>query len=600
MFCVAGSRDAKEEIRQRVGILDVVSEYVAVKRSGKSYKGLCPFHAEKTPSFTVSEEFQTWHCFGCGEHGDVFSFLMKIENLTFAEALERLAKRAGVELERFRDRQTSRRELLGKLNALAAAYYTGLLKRTPIAIEYLHNRGLAAQTIEQFRLGYAAPAWDGLARYLTGKGVDLNAAEQAGLVIRGERGLYDRFRHRIIFPILDIQERVVGFGGRALGDEQPKYLNSPETPLFSKTRSLYGLNLARKAISEKGFALIVEGYMDVITAHQAGFTNCVATLGTALTLEHIKVLSRYTQRIALAYDADSAGMAAALRGAALFDEAECDARIVRLPGGDDPDSLLCKGRVSEFAAAVAEALPIVDYKLAVLRERHDLTDPAGRAALLKEAARVLAEVTSFVERERYIKELIGYHPNWDIGPTRAQNQIRADVEAQIRRRQSAAARKRSPEAAPRPAAALERAEKSVLRAFIRKEEGAEGVLNTLTPEDFSSEISRAAAKAVFEMFEQKGGIYLPDLLEIADEDVGAFLSRLAMSEEGPPINEKALQDCVALIKNSGSKKLRTSDVLAPYIKQGIIDAGDRPHEQTVEELKAFLKKSGKLPEADEQ
>ena len=171
MFCVAGSRDTKEEIRQRVGILDVVSEYVAVKRSGKSYKGLCPFHAEKTPSFTVSEEFQTWHCFGCGEHGDVFSFLMKIENLTFAEALERLAKRAGVELEHFRDRQTSRRELLGKLNALAAAYYTGLLKRTPIAIEYLHNRGLAAQTIEQFRLGYAAPAWDGLVRYLTGKGV---------------------------------------------------------------------------------------------------------------------------------------------------------------------------------------------------------------------------------------------------------------------------------------------------------------------------------------------------------------------------------------------------------------------------------------------
>ncbi|HUV03667.1 MAG TPA: DNA primase [Armatimonadota bacterium] len=593
---MAGSRDAKEEIRQRVGIIDVVSEYVAVKRSGKSYKGLCPFHAEKTPSFTVSEEFQTWHCFGCGEHGDVFSFLMKVENLTFAEALERLAKRAGVELERFRDRQTSRRELLGRLNGLAAAYYTGLLKRTPTAIEYLHNRGLADQTIEQFRLGYAAPAWDGLVRYLTRKGADLKGAEQAGLVISGERGLYDRFRHRIIFPILDIQERVIGFGGRALGDEQLKYLNSPETALFSKTRSLYGLNLARKAISEKGYALIVEGYMDAITAHQAGFVNCVATLGTALTLQHINVLSRYTQKIALAYDADSAGMTAALRGAALFDEAGCDVRIVRLPGGDDPDSLLRKGRVSEFAAAVAEALAIVDYKLAILRERHDLTDPAGRAAMLKEAARVLAEVPSFIERERCIKELIGYHPNWDVGPTRAQNQIRADVEALIRRGQTGAARKRGPESAPKPAAALEGAEKSVLRVLICQEEGAETVLNTLTPEDFSSEMSRAAAKALFEMFEQKKGIYLPGLLEVVGEDVGAFLSQLAMSDEGPPTNEKALEDCTALIRNSRLKRLRTSEVLGPYMKQGIIDASDGPHEQTMEELKEFLEKSGKLPE----
>lgn len=597
---MAGSRDAKEEIRQRVGILDVVSEYVTLKRSGKSYKGLCPFHAEKTPSFTVSDEFQTWHCFGCGEHGDVFSFLMKIENLTFAEALERLAKRAGVELERFQDRQTSRKELLGKLNALAAAYYAGLLKRTPIAIEYLHNRGLADQTIEQFHLGYAALAWDGLVQHLTRKGADLKVAEQAGLIVRGDRGLYDRFRHRIVFPIFDIQERVIGFGGRALGDDQPKYLNSPETPLFSKTHSLYGLNLARKAISEKGFALIVEGYMDMITAHQAGFTNCVATLGTALTLEHIKVLSRYTQKIALAYDADSAGMAAALRGAAMFDEAGCDVRIVRLPGGDDPDSLIREGRVSEFAAAVAEALPIVDHRLAVLREKHDLTHPAGRAAMLKEAARVLADVPTFVERERCIKELIRYHPNWDVGPTQAQNQIRADVEALVRRRQGGAGRKRGSEAAPKPATALERAERSVLRALIRKEEGAEGVLNTLAPEDFSSEITSAAAKAVFEMFGQKRGIYLPDLLELVSEDVGAFLSQLAMSDEGPPINEKTLQDCAALIRNSGLKKMRTSDILAPYIKQGIIDASGAPREQTLEELKTFLQKSGKLPEDDEQ
>lgn len=600
---MADSRDAIEEIRLRVNVLDVISEYVTLKRAGKSCKGLCPFHSEKTPSFTVREEFQTWHCFGCGEHGDVFTFLMKIENLTFAEALERLAKRAGVELERFQNQQTSQRERLGKINAIAAAYYSGLLKQTPAAIEYLRSRGLADQTIEQFKLGYAAPAWDGLVRHLTQKNISLSEAAQAGLIVQREHseGYYDRFRNRIIFPILDIQERVIAFGGRAIVDDQPKYLNSPETPLFSKTRSLYGLNLARKAIADGERALVVEGYMDVITVHQAGFANCVATLGTALTLDHIDVLSRYTNRVVLIYDADSAGMTAALRGAAMFGDTECDVRIARLPGGDDPDSLLRNGRVSDFDSAITGSLPIVDYKLAVLQEQHDISNPAERAAMLKEAIRILAEVPTNAERERHIKGLTRWHPNYETGTTRAEDHIRADIERLIHRRSSAGGNKPDVVNAPlSPKTALEKAEIAVLRALINGEEGLEIVIESITPEDFTGETSRAAAQEVFGMFKEKQGIYLPDLLKTADENASRFLSELAMRDECPPASGRALHDCINLIRNSKHKKLRTSDILAPYIKQGVIDASDAPRKETIGELEAFLKKSGKLPGDDGQ
>lgn len=598
MFCVADFRDAREEIRQRLGILDVVSEYVTLKRAGKGYKGLCPFHSEKTPSFTVSDEFQTWHCFGCGEHGDIFSFLMKIENLTFAEALERLAKRAGVSLDRSHDRQFSRRELLGRVNSLAAAYYSELLRRTPAAMEYLRGRGLADQTIQQFRLGYAAPAWDGLVNWLARQKVDLAVAAQAGLVVRNDRGgYYDRFRQRIIFPILDIQERVIGFGGRALGDGQPKYLNSPETPLFSKTRSLYGLNLARKAISESGLALVVEGYMDVITAHQAGFANCIATLGTALTIEHIGVLSRYTSTVVLAYDSDSAGMKAALRGAAMFAEAECDVRIARLPAGDDPDSLIRSGRVSEFDAAVREALPIVDYRLQLLRDQCDVSSSAGQAAFLKAAAKVIADVPTFAERERYIRQLIGYHPNWSIGLTAAQDQIRADVEKQVQRRQGNTIR-RTAVGSPSGRLAVQKAESAVLRILLKGDEGAEEILASLRPDDFSDDTRREAASAVFEMIREKQGIYLPELLDRVEPNVGRLLSELAMQEEAEPVTQAVLQDYLQLIKNSRVKRSRTSDVLRPYMKGGIIDPRDWYNGQSAEEYREFLRKSGKLPEDD--
>jgi len=598
---VVGSRDAVEEIRNRINILDIISEYVALKRAGKSFKGLCPFHTEKTPSFNVSEEFQSWHCFGCGEHGDVFSFLMKIENLTFAEVLERLARKTGVELKHSNDRQTSRRELLSRINSLAAAYYAALLKHTPVAMEYLRGRGLADQTIEEFRLGYAAPAWDGLGRFLASKKVNPADAAQAGLLIKGERGYYDRFRNRIVYPILDIQERVIGFGGRAISsDDQPKYLNSPETPLFSKTKALYGLNLARKKIAGDDTAIVVEGYMDVIAAHQAGFSNCVATLGTALTTEHTNILSRYTRKIVLVYDADSAGMKAALRGAAMFMDAEFDVRIARLPKGDDPDSILRRGATAEFASAVSDALPIVDYRLGLLADLHDVSTPAGRAGMLKDAVRILAEIPSTLERERYIRSVaVGrYHPNWETGRI-AEQDIRREIERLLSRNAAPGRPSPSPNATAGSAksadSALGNAEKSVLRALIHGSEWTGMLMQSVTSQDFASDAGRQAAAAVLGMIEKQGSVNVPELLEIVDAEAGKIITELAVRDAGPPLTEEWLRGCAASMKKARLKRLRTHDIFQPHIKQGMIEPGD---EQTMERFRAFLKESGKISDGN--
>lgn len=598
---MADSRDSIEEIRSRLNILEIVSEYVTIKRGGKSYKGLCPFHAEKTPSFNVSEEFQTWHCFGCGEHGDIFAFIMKVENLTFAEALERLAKRAGVDIERNQSRGISRREQFVRMNNLAATFYSELLKRTSVALEYVRGRGLADSTIQQFRIGYSPPGWDGLLQYLTKEGVNPADAAEAGLLRRNDRGgYYDWFRHRIIFPIVDIQDRVIGFGGRTFTDDQPKYLNSPDTPVFSKTRSLYGLNLARKRMSEVDRAVVMEGYMDVITAHQAGFTECVATLGTALTEDQIKILSRYTKNVRLAYDADSAGMKAAMRGASMFVEAECDVRIVRLPAGDDPDSIIRAGKTAEFDGALTKALPVTDYRIALIVQKHNLSSSAGRAAMLMETSKVLAEVGTNAERERFIKILARYHPNFETGTTRAEDHIRRDIEGMIRHDHPRSTLRPRASSGAKPLTAREKAENTVLQWLICGNND-EMVLESLTPEDFSGDARRGAARILFEILREKRGIYLPELLDKAEPDSGRLLSGLAVREDREPVGEEYLKGCISFIQRSKIRRLRTSDVLSAYKNQdGTIDPGTWQQGQNAAEYEKFLTESGKRPDAQGQ
>ena len=340
------SDDIIEEVRMKNDIVDVVSQYVKLNKRGSTYFGLCPFHNEKTASFSVSPSKQMYYCFGCGAGGNVFTFLMEYENLTFVEALERLAEQAGMELpekgnsENDRKRRDLRDSIL-EVNKLAANYYFACLKseQGKIGYEYLTKRELKPETIVRFGLGFAGKGGSPLYQYVKSKGYPDSVLKETGLFTYDEkRGVYDKFWNRVIFPIMDVNNRVIGFGGRVMGDGKPKYLNSPETKIFDKSRNLYGLNVART--TRKNYLILCEGYMDVIAMHQAGFTNAVASLGTALTSGHASLVKRYTKEVLLLYDSDGAGIRAALRAIPILREAGVTSRVVSLKPWKDPDEFI--------------------------------------------------------------------------------------------------------------------------------------------------------------------------------------------------------------------------------------------------------------------
>lgn len=424
-----------QEVKERLDLVDVVSGYVALKKAGQNYKALCPFHTEKTPSFVVFPETQTWHCFGaCGTGGDVFTFIERIEGVDFGEALRMLAERAGVELAPRSPEQAERTEALDRLreiNAAAARYFHHLLVHTNVgaaARAYLENRGIGPQAWETFELGYARDDWEALLRYLTGRGYALEDVAAAGLIVqrRDGSGYYDRFRGRLMFPIRDVRGHVIGFGARALkpGDE-PKYLNSPQTPIFDKSHVLYGLDRAHKVIRRQGHAVIVEGYTDVITAHTHGFENVVASLGTALTETQLRLLKRYTRRFVLALDADTAGTEAMLRGLRVAQEAletqavpvptasgyvryearlDAEIRILVLPPGLDPDELI-RQDADAWLRGVEAALPVVEYVFDALTADLDLSDPKAKSMATRRLLPVIAEIGDPVEQAHYLQKL---------------------------------------------------------------------------------------------------------------------------------------------------------------------------------------------------
>ncbi|MHB1041609.1 MAG: DNA primase [Eubacteriales bacterium] len=360
-----------ESIRLKNDIVEVITSYVQLKKKGKNHVGLCPFHHEKTPSFTVTPDKQIFHCFGCNTGGNVFTFLMLKENLAFPEAVALLARRAGVRLpvdDTPADAERRRRgDRARAINKEAKDYYRRILLKGNVALEarqYLGGRGLSAETQEAFQLGYAPAEWRGLHNFLVQRGYRVEEAVEAGLVVKaGEQKYYDRFRSRVIIPIFDAAGRVVGFGGRVLDDTLPKYLNTPETPWFSKGKILYGLNQARTAIKEKNNVVVMEGYMDVIAAYQHGVNNAVASLGTSLTREQGKLILNYTRDVLIAFDADEAGVAASLRGMDILSELGCQVRIITIPDGKDPDEFIQKNGTDAWERLVANALPLVEYKI---------------------------------------------------------------------------------------------------------------------------------------------------------------------------------------------------------------------------------------------
>ena len=409
---MSSSSGSVAEIKSKLTVLEVVGETVALKRAGATYKGLCPFHGEKTPSFVVTPDRETWHCFGCGEHGDIFTFLMRRDGLDFREALVRLAERAGVELTDRSAREDRQRSRLREALEAAFAWYREVLlqaHQAERARAYLAERGLSDETLDRFGIGYAPNTWEALSKRLHARGFTDTELIGAGLASSSNRGgVYDRFRGRIIIPIRDASGRPVGIGGRIMpGAEGPKYLNSPATPLFDKSRTLYAIDLAKAAIRREKLAVIVEGYTDVMAAHQAGFTNVVASLGTALTAGQVELATRYADGIALAYDVDVAGEAATQRG--LLEELGQAAElsriaVIRIPAGKDPDELI-RTDPDAWRDAVASARPVMEYFIDLAVGSGDRNSVAGRTAIIDRVRPAFRFVRHPAERAMYIQKL---------------------------------------------------------------------------------------------------------------------------------------------------------------------------------------------------
>ena len=400
-----------DEVKQRTDIVEVVSQYTSLAKAGRTFRGLCPFHSEKHPSFFVYPEQQSWHCFGaCNTGGDVFSFIMKRESIDFGEALRLLAQRAGVTIPSRSEQGAGRdkKERLYQVNEATAQYFHNLLLNSPAgekARNYLASRGLSPKTIADFQLGLSPNSWEALKQYLMERDYTENELLTAGLIIEAEAGkTHDRFRNRLIFPIFDAKGRSTGFGARVLDDSLPKYLNSPQTPTFDKSSSLYGINLATAAIRQQNMAVIVEGYMDVTTAHQNGFSNVVASMGTSVTEQQVNTLKRLTKNVALALDADTAGEEAMLRGVGYENTLGAEVKVIILPSGKDPDNVI-KQDTKIWQRLVEEALPVVDYTFNMVTAKLDLTTAKDKSLAVGKLLPIIAEIKDVARQDHYLNKL---------------------------------------------------------------------------------------------------------------------------------------------------------------------------------------------------
>ncbi len=494
------SEELIEEIRTRNDIVDVISGYVRLQKKGSSYFGLCPFHNEKSPSFSVSRQKQMYYCFGCGAGGNVYTFLMEYENFSFVEAVKYLADRAGIELpeaeySREAKEKADLKASILEVNKLAAKYYYVQLKseRGKGAYTYLKDRKLSDETITAFGLGYSNKFSDDLYKYLRKKGYSEELIRQAGLINTDERqGVYDKFWNRVMFPIMDVNSRVIGFGGRVMGDAKPKYLNSPETAVFDKSRNLYGLNRART--SRKPYFLLCEGYMDVIALHQAGFTNAVASLGTALTPGHASLIKRYVREVYLTYDSDDAGTRAALRAVPILREAGITAKVIRMDPYKDPDEFIKNLGAEEYQRRIDEARNGFLFSIDMLSRDYDMRSPEGKTAFFRETARRLMEFEDELERNNYIDAVA------------AEYGVRKESLEKLVAKTAVSAGLARPVTRPRRAEGKEKqkedgiltSQKVLLTWLIDDASLFDKISPLITPDDFTEELYRTVARLLYE------------------------------------------------------------------------------------------------------
>lgn len=585
------SEDKVSEIRDRASIREVVSDYVTLKKAGKNYRGLCPFHSEKTPSFMVNEEKQIFHCFGCGTGGDVFTFLMRIGHFSFPQAVEELAKRYGVELPRRelsagQKREMAKRDLLFQINQIASDYFHDLLthkREGEPGRNYLSQRGLNQEVIEQHRLGYAPDRWDGLVEHLREKKASLELAWELGLILPKKReGWYDLFRGRLIFPIFDLHQRVVGFGGRLIREGLPKYINSQESSIYHKGDVLYGLQIAKRDASEKDCVILVEGYFDLLTLHQYGVKHSVATLGTALTSQHLRQLKRYTHQVITVFDADQAGVQATLRSLPLFLEEEVVGKTVVLPGGEDPDTFLRKEKLEAFERKVAEARPLVDFYFDWLMKNHDVKGIEGKVKVAKEGAALIAKIPDGIRRNFYTKALA---ERLDLQESLLYEIVRTPPKGRS-----------DSETVERPSSAVKdfpRSEEMVIRLMIHRPELIPSISEQGILGDFESPLLKGIGEALEAFYQRKGRLEVAEALGTLGEDFRKWVSEFSFQENGMEgaDPEKALKDCIHRIRQ---KKLKKDEgELFKRIQEAEKEKGQR-------ELEALLLKRQELARRERQ
>ncbi len=581
------SDDVLEEVRSRNDIVDVVSSYVKLQRRGSSYFGLCPFHSEKSPSFSVSPSKQMYYCFGCGAGGSVFNFIMEYENFTFPEAVRMLADRAGValpeeeetpEARQKRDLKTSVLEL----NKAAARYYCYMLRteQGTKALEYLKNRSLSDETIRRFGLGYAGHYSDNLYRYFKKQGISDQLLRESGLFqVNEKQGMFDKFWNRVMFPIMDINNKVIGFGGRVMGDARPKYLNSPETVIFDKGRNLYGLNYARS--SKKRYMLVCEGYMDVIAMHQAGFTNAVASLGTALTDRHAALLKRYTDEVILTYDSDEAGIRAALRAIPLLREAGVSTRVLHMQPYKDPDEFIRALGTEAFQERIDQAENSFMFELSVLEKSFDMKDPDGKTKFYQAVADRIAGFELEIERENYIEAVVGkYHISFEGLRRMVMNSLMKGTP--VKREQPV-----RPSRRPEKEDGIRKSQRILLTWLCEYPKLFTAVSQYVRPEDFSDELYREVATKLYEQL--ASGTLNPARITNHFQEpeqqrqVAEIFNTSVEALSSPAEQEKAVRETIRKILDYGLKQRNAS-----------LDPSDLAGLQSVLESKRKLQELSKL------
>ena len=569
-----------EELNSRTDIVDLVSSYVALSKKGNKYWGLCPFHSEKTASFSVSPDRQMYYCFGCHKGGGAINFVMEVEGLGFVDAVDVLAKRAGLQMPETASGDGStrkKRERLLALNKEAARWFHANLSKPGAAdgVAYFQKRALSKRTITRFGLGYAPEGWDNLIRAMAEKGYEKADLMEAGLAVKNSNGrIYDRFRHRVMFPIIDVRGNVIGFGGRVLDDSKPQYLNSPDTLVFNKSRNLFALNIAKK--TKLGKIILTEGYMDTIALHQAGFDCAVASLGTSLTEDHVKLISNYTKEVIISYDGDQAGINAAQRAIGLLEKSGIDVKVLRVTGAKDPDEFIKTYGPAAFGQLLEGSTNHNEYQLNQIKANYDLTQDDQRVDYLKEAAAFVARLDSPVEREVYgtrAAEAAGLTP---AAMAEEVKRLRAQRRRKVRRQEERRALSPAQESQP--------AERSLRYQNVPSARAEEGVIHllmldgenfkyasALQPEHFSSPVLGKVFGLLRDKWERGQACTMASLSANLTPEEMSLLARIQEKPVSVANGERAMADYITAIRRQRSAD--TDDALMAFRKSKLSNGG---------------------------